>query len=318
VTVEVNANAASLPAGAHVATIHFTDLTNHMGDASREVVLAVGERSVRYEWTLDTNPGWTTQGQWAWGHPTGGGGQYGGPDPTSGHTGSNVYGYNLSGDYPNSMPQYNLTTGPIDMTDLLSVHLKFWRWLGVEQGIYDHASVRVSADGSTWTTVWENPANSSVEDAAWYLMDLDISPVASDEPTVYLQWTMGTTDGGWHYCGWNIDDIQILGIEKAATEVPGGGPPASGFRLDPVSPNPFNPSTIISFSLSAAGPADLSIYDVSGRLVTTLASGEREAGPGTVRWDGRDSQGIEVGSGVYFVRLNAAGSVATRKMVLVK
>ena len=57
---------------------------------------------------LDTNPGWSTEGQWEFGVPTGGG--YYCSDPTSGHTGSNVYGYNLAGDCPNTMPPYCLTT----------------------------------------------------------------------------------------------------------------------------------------------------------------------------------------------------------------
>jgi hypothetical protein len=39
--------------------------------------------------------------------------------------------------------------------------------------------------------------------------------VASGQPTVYLRWTMGTTDGGWRYCGWNIDDVQLWGVAAA-------------------------------------------------------------------------------------------------------
>jgi len=44
-------------------------------------------------------------------------------------------------------------------------------------------------------------------------MDLDISDVADDQATVYLRWTMGTTDQGWQYCGWNIDDIEIFALD---------------------------------------------------------------------------------------------------------
>ena len=52
------------------------------------------------------------------GQPTGGGGQNGYPDPTSGHTGANVYGYNLAGDYANNMPVYALTTDALNCRDL--------------------------------------------------------------------------------------------------------------------------------------------------------------------------------------------------------
>ena len=61
---------------------------------------------------MDTDPGWTTTGQWAWGHPTGGGSYN--HDPTSGHTGTNVYGYNLVGDYASNIPVYYLTTPAIN------------------------------------------------------------------------------------------------------------------------------------------------------------------------------------------------------------
>jgi len=172
---------------------------------------AVGEFTIFMENDLDSDPGWTTAGQWAFGIPTGGGGEYGGPDPTSGHTGSDVYGYNLSGDYPNNLAETHLTSGAFDCTGKSGVHLKFWRWLGVEQPTYDHAYVRVSNDGTNWVTVWEN--TSEIADASWTEMDVDISAVADNQSTVYLRWTMGTTDVGWRYCGWNIDDIQLIAFE---------------------------------------------------------------------------------------------------------
>ncbi len=188
-------------------------------DAPDETYTAtVGEFITTFAENLDTDPGWTTQSQWAFGQPTGGGGEHGGPDPTSGHTGSNVYGYNLQGDYPNYMPEYHLTSTAIDCTELYNVHLKFWRWLGVEQAIYDHAYVRVSNNGTNWTTVWQNTGE--VADYDWVQMDVDISDVAADQPTVYLRWTMGTTDVGWRYCGWNIDDVRLVAF-VCEEEIPG-------------------------------------------------------------------------------------------------
>ena len=89
--------------------------------------------------------------------------------------------------------------------------MKFHRWLGVEQNTYDHAYVRVSNNGSAWTTVWENPG-SHTEDGSWQEFTYDISSVADGESTVYLRWTMGGTDTSWQYCGWNLDDIQIIAI----------------------------------------------------------------------------------------------------------
>jgi len=182
-----------------------------------EVSIVVGGPRPIYVWTLDTNPGWTTQGLWAWGPPTGGGGSHGNPDPTGGHTGTNVYGYNLNGDYTNSMSEMHLTSTAIDCSEISSVSLKFWRWLGVERNRYDHAYVRVSNNGTNWTTIWQN-SDVELTDSSWVQQTFDIAAIADHQPTVYLRWTMGSTDGSWTYCGWNIDDIEIWGL---APGVPG-------------------------------------------------------------------------------------------------
>lgn len=176
----------------------------------------VGEIATIYENLLDTNPGWSTEGLWAFGPPTGQGGAYGGPDPTAGYTGLNVYGYNLNGDYENNLPQRHLVSGPIDCTGWTGVHLNFWRWLGVEKRDYDKADVSVSRDGLNWVTVWQNP-NSETADLNWQAMDLDISSVADDQPAVRLRWTMGPTDTSWTYCGWNIDDLRLTGFRCVDT-----------------------------------------------------------------------------------------------------
>ena len=189
---------------------HADNLENTFGMSNFNITGGGSVGTLQYSWNMNTNPGWTTQGLWAWGPPTGGGGDHGGPDPSSGYTGSNVYGYNLSGDYENNLPERHLTSTAVNCAGLSNVSLKFRRWLGVEQPSYDHAYVRVSNNGTTWTTVWQN--NAVVTDASWVLQDFDISSVADGQSTVYLRWTMGTTDVGWQYCGWNIDDVEIWGV----------------------------------------------------------------------------------------------------------
>ncbi len=210
VTVSINTNANSLPNGEYGDTVTFTNVTDHEGDTDRSVDLEVGAPEVQVEWPLDSDPGWTVEGEWAFGEPQGLGGEHGSSDPTSGHTGTNVYGYNLQGDYPNDLDEKHLTSNAIDCTNLTKTTLKFWRWLGVETPTYDHAYVRVSTDGSSWTTVWQN--DDEVTDSGWTEQTIDISDVADGQPTVYLRWTMGTTDEGWVYCGWNIDDIELWGV----------------------------------------------------------------------------------------------------------
>jgi len=210
VAVSINSMANSLSNGLYGDTITFTNTTDHDGDTTREVTLTVGVPSLQYSWDMDTDPGWTTQGLWAWGQPVGGGGLYGDPDPSSGYTGNHVYGYNLSGDYENSLSEKHLTSTAIDCADMSRVTLKFRRRLGVEQSPFDHAYVRVSNDGSTWITVWEN--STTITDTLWSLQEFDVSSVADGQSTVYLRWTMGSTDDSWQYCGWNIDDVEIWAV----------------------------------------------------------------------------------------------------------
>ena len=83
-------------------------------------------------------------------------------------------------------------------------------------------------------------------------------------------------------------------------------------------PNPFNPSTSISFSLAQTQDVRLTVYDVRGRKVRTLAAQAMQPGQHTVVWDGADDTGSTVGSGLYFYRLQAGESSQTRRMLLLK
>ncbi len=167
------------------------------------------DRVISLEENMDSDPDWNISGgQWAWGQPTGGGGAWGDPDPDSGYTNDYVYGYNLNGDYTNYMSEYTLTTPAIDCSNATGTTLEFQRWLGVEENTYDHARVKISTNGTTFQTIWEN-GSSDISDAAWVHCSYDISQYADGEPTVYIQWTMGPTDGGWVWCGWNIDDVRV-------------------------------------------------------------------------------------------------------------
>lgn len=157
----------------------------------------------RYTWDMSVDPGWSTAGDWEWGVPQGNDG-----DPSSGYTGSNVYGYNLAGDYTNGMDETFLTTAAINCANLEAVELRFMRWLGVESSSYDHASVKVSTNGSSWTDIWDHSSGSFTDDD-WQEMTYDISAYADGEETVYIAWVMGETDSSVTYCGWNIDDVEI-------------------------------------------------------------------------------------------------------------
>jgi hypothetical protein len=96
----------------------------------------------------------------------------------------------------------------------------------------------------------------------------------------------------------------------------GGLPPALVLRQN--LPNPFNPVTEIEFGLPSAQTIALEVYDVSGRLVSTLASGTYSAGYHSAVWRGTDDHGTEVSTGVYFYRLVTEEKVLTKKMLMLK
>jgi photosystem II stability/assembly factor-like uncharacterized protein len=97
----------------------------------------------------------------------------------------------------------------------------------------------------------------------------------------------------------------------------------SEFKLGQNYPNPFNPTTTIEYALPEPGHAILSIYDVTGREVTTLVDENQNPGRYRISWDGRDHTGHSVSSGVYFYRLstNRGGNASdryTKKMLLAR
>jgi len=94
--------------------------------------------------------------------------------------------------------------------------------------------------------------------------------------------------------------------------------PPVGLNLEQNRPNPFNPSTTIHFTLPEAAHVSLVIMDAKGSVVTRLLHQQMSAGTTDVRWNGTNSAGHAVGSGVYFCHLRAGKETQTRKMVLLK
>jgi flagellar hook assembly protein FlgD len=92
----------------------------------------------------------------------------------------------------------------------------------------------------------------------------------------------------------------------------------SEFDLSQNYPNPFNPSTKIEFTLSKSGFVTLQIYDILGRKVRTLVSEHLSSGYKSVIWDGKNDDGKDIASGVYFYQLRVGDFSEPKKMVLLK
>ena len=116
---------------------------------------------------------------------------------------------------------------------------------------------------------------------------------------------------------WRIDCVPVIrSTDIQGADLSPSSPTMAALR--PNVPNPFNPNTRIRFDLPQSTPAQLTIHDVLGRRVRTLLSGLRGAGTHQVEWDGRDADGAELSSGVYFCRLATDHTTQARRMLLLR
>jgi len=91
-----------------------------------------------------------------------------------------------------------------------------------------------------------------------------------------------------------------------------------GFALEQNFPNPFNPSTTIRYELPEDGLVNITIYDITGRHISTLVSSHQNAGYKSIQWNATNNHGEPVSAGVYLYKIQAGEFLQTKKMVLLK
>ena len=194
---------------------------------------------------------------------------------------------------------------------------------------------RFSPDGRWFTTAIRGP-NRDIYAPGVQIWDVQTGQLASEFSPPYHRIIFspdGKTVAVGHYDG----RIHLLPIEAVlphlSYDIPIAAKP-SGLPLDslevakkdallPNYPNPFNPETWIPYQLAAASSVRIHIYNLAGQQVRTLDLGRQPAGAYLSRnraayWDGRNTLGERVATGVYFYRLETDAFIATKRMVIVK
>ncbi len=153
------------------------------------------------------------------------------------------------------------------------------------------------------------PGRHRFGDDRWQVVEVPLA--AFGPPKEIREVTLSGNFGGRFF----IDDLRLTGAVPTAVGEVAAVP--SAFALEQNHPNPFNGSTRIGFTLPG-GPARLTLYNLLGQRVARPFDDDGPAGDRTILWDGRDDRGRELATGVYLYRLESAGQVQTRRLVLLR
>ncbi|GEP43176.1 hypothetical protein BGE01nite_24670 [Brevifollis gellanilyticus] len=279
VTVTLNSSANLLLAATHVATLTLTSTSSNRVQ-TRMQYLEVNAPPV-FSTNLDTDPGWIRGGEWAHGTPTGQGGQsFGNPDPTSGATGTKVFGINLNGDYAvaSSNPQY-LFAGPFSISGKHGAKLRYQRWLNADFQPWVVTSVEVSTNGSTWNVAWQNNI-STPRDSAWTFVEHNLASLTDGQSQMWIRWKHEvTTSDAYPQSGWNIDDIELSAVPDKqlrllvpATMTEGVAPGSSSVTVAPA------PTSNLVITLTSDRPGE----EVQFPTTVTILAGQTEVNFSTV------------------------------------
>jgi hypothetical protein len=163
-------------------------------------------------------------------------------------------------------------------------------------------------------------AAGAIHDGALFIAFAATAPVTQDEPVAYLRVRIigGGTAASTSEVVWNEAVIneggQATGEGGRITVI---GLPRQ-FALLQNYPNPFNPSTIIPFEIPEAARVQIGVYDLLGRQVAELVNGDFEVGRHVAHWNGANSYGSDVASGIYLVRMKAGRFEEIKKLHLVR
>lgn len=196
---------------------------------------------------------------------------------------------------------------PIPPTVWDSLYLEFDSFF--VNNVYNTATVEVSTDGGNW---WQT-VRTLVPNSQWTHIYVDLRYWGTVPDTVLV--AFHSDDGGEDALGWAIDNVVLIG--RVSTSVDDGDiPPQPGVEL--ALANPYHVGGQIACTLKKPGQLEVAIFNIRGQRIRELLNGYHASGAHTVSWDGKDSGGRMVSSGVYLVRAVSQGGQKLRKVLLVR
>jgi hypothetical protein len=195
----------------------------------------------------------------------------------------------------------------------------------VEAKTHGVVAICGQSSGSFWmpdlgdsTYLSEDGDNRFLDNSLYYIWTMDLG----DSTMMAERNWFGTTPPNRRKFYGDIDYTPYLTSDPGSSPriLPGDGESLgqSKFLLDQNWPNPFNPATIIRFTLPSDGQVSLRVYNAAGQVVRTVVDEPREAGSHEELWDGCDDSGRRLASGVYFARLVVDGKTRVKKLALLK
>jgi M6 family metalloprotease-like protein/uncharacterized delta-60 repeat protein len=170
---------------------------------------------------------------------------------------------------------------------------------------YNYITIKYNPAGAQqWVTTYNGPGNDADQATSLVLDGFgNVCITGSSIGFGYDYATIKYTGGTTIIANWQSPEALVFGSQE----------PVQEYRLNACYPNPFNASTIISYKLQAASFVNLKVYDIAGRLVTTLVNGWRDAGTHELTFSG-----AKLTSGMYFCRMQAGNYSSVQKIVLLK
>ena len=208
-----------------------------------------------------------------------------------------------------------------------------WQFVSLPWEFLEMSDSAAVAEMLPWSFAWEGSAADTRDDVAFDKSILrTIKWFTRPEGGDFLRdqyWE--SPDNLWgpfgmnpERCQWEIDAVYFTSFYKPREGFTTGVEdldkeriPAA-YELYNAYPNPFNPSTTISYTIPRSNNVNIAVYNIMGQKIRTLVDNRTSAGTHTLMWDGLDDAGRNVSTGIYFIKINSSHFNSTKKVTLIK